>query len=95
VGVITVYQSLYSGPAARDYIYLSMKYQQPYCTVEYLNQSYTYRVYDRVGTLMCYTTSHTVAQQFLNMANQGISSRVYYWLERWNWRIPKQYTDRS
>lgn len=68
--------------------------ERPYCTVEYINQNYHYRVYDHTGAIMVYTQSRTVAQQFLDMANQGISARVYYFLEYYNWKIPKRFLDR-
>lgn len=72
-----------------------MQRTEPYCTVEYVNQNYHYRVYDYTGSMMVYTTNRTVADQFLQLAQQGISARVYYWLERWNYRVPKQYLNLS
>lgn len=65
--------------------------ERPYCTVEYINQNYQYRVYDHTGAIMVYTTNRTVAEQFLAMARKGISARVYYFLEYYNWKVPKRY----
>ena len=67
---------------------------EPCCTVEYHDHDYVYRVYDRMGSLMCITHSRSVADQFLGMARLGITARLYYWLERWRWRVPKRYLDR-
>ena len=93
VSVLTAATELYGGPAAGDYIYY-MTVQEPYCTVEYLDQNYHYRVYDHQGSLMCFTQSRSVAQQFLDMANLGISARMYYFLEYYNWKIPRRFLDR-
>ena len=71
-----------------------MTRQEPYCTVEYMDQLYYYRVYDRTGSIMIYTTNRTVAQQFLDMANLGISARLYRFLEYYNWQIPRRFLDR-
>lgn len=68
--------------------------ERPYCRIEYHDQEPVYRVYDQHGSLMCYTKSRRVAGQFLDMAHKGISARLYYFLEYYNWKIPKRYLDR-
>ncbi len=70
------------------------KTQSAYCSIEYQDQEPVYRVYDHTGALLCYTHSRRVAGQFLDMARQGISARLYYFLEYYNWRIPRRYLDR-
>lgn len=71
-----------------------MMEREPYCTVEYFDLNRWYRVYDHTGSLMVYTTSETVATEFLAMARRGISARLYRFLEYYHWRIPKRYLDR-
>lgn len=66
---------------------------QPYCQVDLIDLQQHYRVYDHRGSLMVATTSRAVAKQYLDLANQGISARVYYWLERWNYRVPRRYLE--
>lgn len=71
-----------------------MRRSQPYCRIELKDHTMTYTVYDQWGLIMAHTTSRSVAQQFLALANKGISARVYYWLERWNWRVPRRLINR-
>ena len=68
--------------------------ERPYCRIEYQDQEPVYTVYDHTGSLLCHTHSRTVAQQFLDMANKGISAKLYRFLEYYNWRIPKRFLDR-
>jgi hypothetical protein len=42
---------------------------------------------------MVRTGSRRVASDYLELAHQGISAQLHYWLERWNYRIPKYIWD--
>lgn len=65
-----------------------------YCSIEYQGSDPVYRVYDHTGALLCYTHSRSVAGQMLELAQKGISARLYYFLEYYNWKIPKRFLDR-
>ncbi len=69
--------------------------QKPRLTVTYDDHCPTYTVYDRWGSIMIRTGSLRTADQFVKLAQKGISARVYYWLERWNYRVPKRFVDRG
>lgn len=62
---------------------------EPYCTVHYREYLPEYTVYDRTGAVMIRTGSRAAAAQYLELAHRGISARVHYWLERWNYQIPR------
>ena len=66
-----------------------------YCSCEIKGVDITYTVYDRHGRVFVHTTSSAVAQQYLKMAQQGLTARLLYWLERWRWRVPREYLDRD
>lgn len=66
-----------------------MTMSEPYCTVHYRECLPQYTVYDHTGAIMIQTGSRAAAAQYLELANRGISARVHYWLERWNYKIPK------
>ena len=55
--------------------------------------AYVYTVYDHTGAVMIRTHSLALAEQYLELAQQGISARFYHFLERYNWQIPRRYLD--
>ncbi len=65
----------------------------PHCRIYYYEGLPHYVVYDRFGSVMALTESRSIAQQYLDLANRGISAQLHYWLERWNYRIPKYIYD--
>ena len=66
---------------------------RPYRRSEFVNLEYRYTVYDHTGAVMISTNNITTADQYLAMARKGISARVYYFLEYYNWQIPRRYLD--
>ncbi len=63
------------------------------CTVRYYDHCPEYTVYDRFGSIMVRTGSRRIANDYLELAHMGISAQLHYWLERWNYRIPKYIID--
>ncbi len=66
---------------------------RPYCVREYRDQQFTYTVYDRTGAVMIRTGSRRAAGEYLKIAKQGITASLHYWLERWNYQIPRWVAD--
>ncbi len=66
---------------------------RPYCVREYINLQSQYTVYDRTGAMMIRTGSRTAAGQYLRLAQQGVTAQLHYWLERWNYQIPRWVAD--
>jgi hypothetical protein len=48
-----------------------------------------YQVWDHRGSLFIVTTNRVIAEEYLQIARAGYSARVWYWLERWHWRVPR------
>ncbi len=42
---------------------------------------------------MIRTGSRTAAGQYLRLAQQGVTAQLHYWLERWNYQIPRWVAD--